>query len=260
MPLRLLIGNVRVGTRDPDRLFQLIEQKRPDILLLVETDAWWDDALTPVVSQFKTSLRYPREDGYGMHFFTNLPAEAAELRFLLEPEIPSVRAQLTLPNGESMIFLGLHPQPPVPNFKNTKPRDAELLLAGREASESGLPTVIAGDLNDVAWSRTTRLLMRTTNLLDPRRGRGIYATFPVPAPWLRWPLDHIFHTAHFSVRSLIVEANIGSDHFPVYVVLCREQLLKQRQDNLNPKNGDCQEVQEVIKAGVEKAEERDGPN
>lgn len=256
--VRLLVSNVRIGNRDAERLIRLAEEVNPDILLLVETNAWWDDALQPLVSQYETVLKYPQENGYGLHFFTNMPAEEVGLRFLVEPEVPSVHARLTLANGETMLFLGIHPQPPVPNFKNTRPRDAELLIAGQEASERGLPSIIAGDLNDVAWSRTTQLLMRTTELLDPRRGRGVFATFPVQTPGLRWPLDHIFHSKHFTIKKLEVSKDIGSDHFPVFVELCREQTAEERQESLAPENGDAEEARRTAEEGKEEAAERDG--
>lgn len=257
-PLRLLVANVRIGTRDAEPLVQLANAVEPDILLLVETDAWWDEALRCLADKYTTELRYPQENGYGLHFFTNLAVEEAKLRFLLEPEVPSIYARLRLADGEPFLFLGIHPQPPVPNFKHTAPRDAELLLAGREASDSGLPAVVAGDLNDVAWSPTTGLLMRTTGLLDPRRGRGVFATFPVQTPGLRWPLDHIFHTAHFTIRRLKICQDIGSDHFPVLVELCREETGPERQDSLDPENGDREEARQTRAEGKEKAVARDG--
>ncbi len=86
----------------------------------------------------------------------------------------------------------MHPEPPLPK-KDADERDAELLLVAREVKQRGNPALVAGDLNDVAWSHTTRLFQRLSGLLDPRVGRGIYATFHTGHWIVRWPLDHLFH-------------------------------------------------------------------
>jgi endonuclease/exonuclease/phosphatase (EEP) superfamily protein YafD len=257
-PLRLLIANIRVGTRDVAPLQSRVERYEPDILLLLETDHWWDEALRPLAKRFATELRYPQENGYGLHFFTDLPVHEARLRFLVEDVVPSVYARLDLPNGKEFQFFGVHPQPPVPNFKNTTPRDGELLTVGQESADSDMPSVVAGDLNDVAWSSTTRLLLRTSNLLDPRQGRGIYATFPAQAPGLRWPLDHIFHTDHFAIHTLKVLDNIGSDHLPVLVELCYQDTAPMQQESEDAEPGDHERAEEIKEEGEEVAKERPG--
>jgi hypothetical protein len=77
-------------------------------------------------------------------------------------------------------------------------------------------------LNDVAWSRTTKLFQKMSGLLDPRVGRGFFNTFHAHIPLLRFSLDHIFHSSEFRVRKLKVLADVGSDHFPVFVELSLE--------------------------------------
>ena len=257
-PLTLFIYNVRVGTRDASPVLTHVERLKPDIVMLVETDDWWDNELRVFSEWYETKLGFPQENGYGMHFYTNLPSVKTELRFLLEPEIPSVYAHLNQPNGSPFLFLGVHPQPPVPNFKNTLPRDAELLIAGREVESSGLPSVIAGDLNDVAWSDSTQLVLRTSNLLDPRRGRGVFATFPVSAPGFRWPLDHVFHTADFVLHDMYLLEDSGSDHFPVYVSLCQKLVGKLVQESPEEKPEDKEKAEEKIDEGEREAVKRDG--
>src|SRR5690606_11660748 len=96
-------------------------------------------------------------------------------------------------------------------------RDAEILMVGKEVKKYKGPCIVFGDLNDVAWSHTTRLFLRTSELLDPRRGRGIFSTFNARYWLLRWPLDHYFLSAHFRLVSMKVEPPIDSDHFPISI-------------------------------------------
>jgi hypothetical protein len=86
-------------------------------------------------------------------------------------------------------------------------------------SERDLPVIVAGDLNDVAWSATTRLFRKISGLLEPRIGRGMFNTFHAGIPLLRWPLDHLFHSKHFALVTMRRLAAFGSDRFPILVEL-----------------------------------------
>jgi len=91
---------------------------------------------------------------------------------------------------------------------------------GQKIKERDDPTIVAGDLNDVAWSRTTRLFSRISGMLDPRRGRGLFSTFHAHYRLLRWPLDHVFASEDFTLVSMQRLPDIGSAHFPILVTLC----------------------------------------
>src|SRR5690606_11374689 len=78
-------------------------------------------------------------------------------------------------------------------------------------------TIVMGDLNDVAWSKTTRLFQKISGLLDPRKGRMFLSTFHASIPFMRFPLDHVFISKHFKLVELKKLPHIGSDHFPVLV-------------------------------------------
>ena len=99
---------------------------------------------------------------------------------------------------------------------------AELVMVARSVAETDQPVIVTGDLNDVAWSETTRLFRKISGLLDPRVGRGMFNTFHADYWCVRWPLDHLFHSGHFTLRRMRRLTSIGSDHFPILAELVYE--------------------------------------
>jgi endonuclease/exonuclease/phosphatase (EEP) superfamily protein YafD len=147
----------------------------------------------------------------------------------------------------------LHPRPPVPpeSMKSTD-RDAELLLVGKMVKQQDEPAIVMGDLNDVAWSYNTRLFLKTSQMLDPRIGRGFYNTFNANYPLMRWSLDHVFHTEDFQLNKLEVLPDIHSDHFPVYFSLSYEPNEDAEQEPLQPNSESEQDsVNQTIEKGLE---------
>jgi len=218
--IRLMASNVLMTQRNAAPLVALVRAQRPDVLIAVETDAWWEARLDVLTDVLPHAVRCPLDNLYGMHVYSRLPLHDAEIRYLVEDDIPSIHATLELDGGRRVALHALHPRPPSPTESdNSVDRDAELVLVGRDAHEATLPVIVAGDLNDVAWSRTTRLFRKLSGLLDPRIGRGMYNTFHAKLPGLRWPLDHLFHSRHFTLVGMQRLPGIGSDHFPILVEL-----------------------------------------
>ena len=90
---------------------------------------------------------------------------------------------------------------------------------GKEIEDRKLPTLIAGDLNDVVWSHVDALTGTQNLLYDVRVGRGFYNSYNAENIFMRWPLDHVFVTKEFRLKKLERLSKIGSDHFPIYVEL-----------------------------------------
>lgn len=217
--IRLMASNVLMHNRDADRLLALVREHRPDVLIALETDAWWESRLDALLGQMPHVVRCPLDNLYGMHLYARLPLDDVELCYLVEDDIPSMHVTLEL-DGQRIALHALHPRPPSPTESDSSDgRDAELVLVGKAARRSRVPVIVAGDLNDVAWSRTTRLFRKVSGLLDPRIGRGMYNTFHARLPGLRWPLDHLFHSDHFTLVSMRRLPDVGSDHFPILVEL-----------------------------------------
>ncbi|MGK2925680.1 MAG: endonuclease/exonuclease/phosphatase family protein, partial [Lysobacterales bacterium] len=193
---------------------------------------------------------------YGMLLHSRLEIVDPEVRFILKDSIPSMHMQVVLPSDDRVFMHFVHPDPPNPKFATeTTERDAELLIVGREVEKRDMPTIIAGDFNDVAWSDTTNLFQKASGLLDPRVGRGTYNTYNAKNPLLRWPLDHVFHSDHFKLVRMEKGPAWGSDHFPIFIELSLESRAKTEQEEPGTNRTEGEQVDAKIKDGKQQTDE-----
>lgn len=218
--LSILISNVLQDNREYEKLINKIQKYAPDLVITTETDKRWEHALSVLDKNYPFNVSIPQDNKYGMHLFSRLELVDPIKRYLLEEDIPSIRTKIKLRNQELITLFIIHPKPPFPGEDDdTEERDAEIILVGQEAREESEGVIVAGDFNDVAWSDTTKKFQKRSGLLDPRRGRGFFNTYHAGYPVFRWPLDHIFHSSHFSLVKIKRLGKIGSDHFPMYIEL-----------------------------------------
>jgi endonuclease/exonuclease/phosphatase (EEP) superfamily protein YafD len=169
-----------------------------------------------------------------MHVYSRLPITDSQIDFLVEPDIPSMHTSVSLPSGPKIRTHFLHPAPPSPTEnEESSERDAELIIVAKSVAEADVPVIVAGDLNDVAWSETTRLFRKISGLLDPRVGRGMFNTFHADFWFMRWPLDHLFHSDHFTVSRICRLPAFGSDHFALLTELAFEDWRSLHQEGLD---------------------------
>ncbi|ENW98720.1 endonuclease/exonuclease/phosphatase family protein [Acinetobacter modestus] len=254
--ISLLVANVLTPNHQYDLLLKHIDDLQPDLVLTLESDQNWQDALQPIEKQYPYRVAVPLDNLYGMHLYSRLRLDDSEIKFILSDEIPSIHASVKLRSGIQVQLYCLHPKPPSPTeAKDSTLRDAELLIIGDRIKDLDESCIVMGDLNDVAWSRTTRLFQRISGLLDPRVGRYFMNTFHADYRLLRWSLDHIFHSTDFGLVEMKRLSHIGSDHFPIYVVLQTGRIFEQQQEELEQSAEDEQEAEEAIRDGIEKAEQ-----
>lgn len=231
--VRVMTANVLTTNRNVHALLALVKRYQPDLLVTLETDQWWQDKLSPLKGTYPHVVQQPMDNLYGMHLFSRYPLSDTEVQFLVEDDVPSIHTLVTLPSGRKVRLHCLHPAPPSPTENETSSeRDAELVMVGKRAADSTLAVIVTGDLNDVAWSTTTRLFRKLSGLLDPRVGRGMFNTFHAEHWYFRWPLDHLFHSAHFHLVAMQRLPAFGSDHFPVLVTLLHTGSECPQQDGL----------------------------
>lgn len=230
--ISILISNVYEDNDNIKGCLAMVQRCAADLVLLLETNDKWDKGTKSLDEQYAHQVKVPLNNTYGMLLFSKYEIRNAEVRYLVEDDIPSIACQVSLPSGQWLQVYAVHPTPPVPkeNPRSTE-RDKELLLVAEEAKKSTLPTLVMGDLNDVAWSYTTTLFLKISGLLDPRRGRGFFNTFHAHYPFLRFPLDHAFISTDFKLVHMRKEDNFDSDHFPIFAELQYEKRADDEQED-----------------------------
>ncbi len=256
--ISLIVSNVLTPNQKYHLLIEQIEKHQPDLVLTLETDQTWQNELSVIEKDYPYRVPVPLDNLYGMHLYSKLELTDTEVKFILSNEIPSIHTTVKLRSGHAVQLYCLHPKPPSPTeAKDSTLRDAELLIVGDQIKDLDESCIVMGDLNDVAWSRTTRLFQRISGLLDPRVGRHYVNTFHADYPLLRWSLDHVFHSTDFALVKMQRLPHVGSDHFPVYVVLQTGAEFEQVQQELEQTDADEQEAQEAIQDGIKKAEKEE---
>nr|WP_174660539.1 endonuclease/exonuclease/phosphatase family protein [Acinetobacter sp. 10FS3-1] len=258
--ISLIVSNVLTTNTKYHLLIEKIQTLQPDLVLTLETDQVWQDALAIIEQDYPYRVPVPLDNLYGMHLYSKLKLSNTEVKFILSDDIPSIHTTATLRSGQTVQLYCLHPKPPSPTeAKDSTLRDAELLIVGDQIKDLDESCIVMGDLNDVAWSRTTRLFQRISGLLDPRVGRHYINTFHADYPLLRWSLDHVFHSRDFALVHMERLAHIGSDHFPIYLILQTGRIFEHLQEELEQTDEDEQEAHEAITEGIEKAEKEEKP-
>lgn len=259
----LLMSNVLMENEQHERFIQTVRQYEPDIVLAVEVNARWAEAIAVLDEAYPHRVKQPQENYYGMLVLSKLPLIDPEVSFLVQDDIPSIHAGVRLQNGVVIQLHGIHPRPPEPlRNQRSSPRDAELVVVGKSIEkQKDVPTVVAGDLNDVAWSETSQLFVRVSGLLDPRVGRGLFNSYNAHNPFFRFPLDHVFHSTHFELVDLRRLPSIGSDHFPILITLAYEPHGPEEQHASRKKAGDDElAVEKLEKEAEDAATGADRPN
>ena len=256
--ISLVVSNVLTTNTKYHLLIEQIQIHQPDLVLTLETDQNWQNALSVIEADYPYRVPVPLDNLYGMHLYSKLELRETEVKFILSDEIPSIHTTVILRSGQPVQLYCLHPKPPSPTeAKDSTLRDAELLIVGDQIKDLDESCIVMGDLNDVAWSRTTRLFQRISGLLDPRVGRHYVNTFHADYPFFRWSLDHVFHSTDFALVHMERLPHVGSDHFPVFLVLQTGRVFEHIQEELEQTDEDEQEAQKAIEEGIQKAEKEE---
>lgn len=247
--IALMTANVLQTNRNADGFLKIVLQAQPDILVALETDQWWQDQLDVLESEhgYHHTAKCPIDNLYGMLVYSRFELENTKIQYLVEESVPSIHTLARLPNGRAIRMHFIHPAPPSPS-ENTESseRDAELTMVGKSVAEARYPAIVTGDLNDVAWSATTRLFRQASGMRDVRIGRGMFNTFHAKQWYMRWPLDHLFCSDEFELATIRRLPKFGSDHFSMYVKLIWTPQDTNDSESLTPDEDDKKMMEEKL--------------
>ncbi|WP_226063600.1 endonuclease/exonuclease/phosphatase family protein [Kaistella polysaccharea] len=257
-PISIISVNVYQFNEHYEKLINLVEEVQPDILLTMESDQNWENALTQIEDDYPNFKKVPLENTYGIHFYTKLKVDYIKVNYLIADDLPSIEASLFSENGMKFTFFGVHPPPPSPTEEDTaKERDGELLAVGKKVKEIQGPVIVVGDFNNVAWARSSILFRKTSELIDPRIGRGFVSTYHAKYKLLRFPIDLFFHSTDIFIEDFKTLRNIGSDHLPLFCsffINTKNEVQKEDVETLEEEEEET--VEEIIENGIEEESDR----
>jgi endonuclease/exonuclease/phosphatase (EEP) superfamily protein YafD len=254
--VRLAVLNLDYRNPKRDEALRVIEGIDADLLVLVEVDRGWEEALAPLAGRYPHRAGAVLDDGLGLLVWSRLPLRGARTRYIVTDERPSIWTEVDMGAGGIAYFVAVHPSPPGlktddGDREDSRKRDAELVLVAKQVAEhSGRAHIVAGDFNDVAWSHTTRLFERLSGLKDPRIGRGLFSTYHARYPMLRYPIDQVFVSEGFATARLDRVRIPGSDHLGIISDLA---LVRQTGSTPDADGGDHEEAREIVDEGREDA-------
>ncbi len=233
-PIQIASVNVSDSNKEFSHIEDWVQQKSPDLLLLMEVDL---DVLKDesnldnqfsyrkTVSRAEQFGRTGRTDEYeyagqfGMVLYSNQPVD--DTRIIRPPDTTvSVLYADIVCGGEQVHVTCVHTPSPTGSHLARARNQVLTGVAERVASQSG-PRIVVGDLNTTSYSPYFWAFLNRTGLRDTRKGWGVQPTWPVfsGTGLLRICLDHCLISDRFTVEYRGVGPDIGSDHLPILTEL-----------------------------------------
>lgn len=217
--LRVMAVNVNTANREFERVRELIESENPDVVFLQEVNADWLRALQSLSTTYPFFATRPRDDNFGVAFFSKHPATTRIVR-LGRYGAPAIEAEIDWASAP-IHFVGIHALPPS-SGPGANERNAQLNeVAGIVTAAPG-SWIVAGDFNATPWSFVFNKLQRSTRLKDSGQGHGWQPTWPARMPWMWIPIDHCLISPDLVTLDRRTGGFVGSDHYALVIDVARK--------------------------------------
>jgi endonuclease/exonuclease/phosphatase (EEP) superfamily protein YafD len=216
--LKILLSNVYYYNYNTQALKRLIEQEKPDLVILQELHPRHLTLMNGLARLYP----YRKYDTFGPYFGLGIWSrraltEAQEV-FLGPAGVPSLYAKLSW-QGQALQLLTTHPFPPTSDAA-FQMRNAQYQALSRFLNAKSGQKLLIGDLNLTPWSPYYQKLEHESGLRNARLGFGLLPSWPVAHPiGLRIPIDHALVSPSVKVLDVSLGPDIGSDHLPLLLTL-----------------------------------------
>jgi endonuclease/exonuclease/phosphatase (EEP) superfamily protein YafD len=212
---RALLLNSYYKSRSHAGVIQLIREKKPDVVVLVEVTPGLADTLVALADEYPYREAFPRPDAGGLAILSRQPLDSVH-RYPFGSWKRAVLVARTRIGDRAVTVVGMHPYSSR-GPERSRIRAFQMRAVGRWVAARKEPVLLLGDLNATPWSPVFGDLLRASGLRDARQGHGALPTYPAWFPPLWLPLDHGLVSREFTLRDFRVGPYAGSDHFPVVV-------------------------------------------
>jgi endonuclease/exonuclease/phosphatase family metal-dependent hydrolase len=235
--LRIFTCNLHGRQSRPDLLDELVDQARPDIVLLqdytssrkpslVKAGIWYTDRVEGnyIASRFplrRIDRLIPRDPAAMAYASHGWPLGEANLYAIVLPggTIHLINLHLASPHQQLSALEDGQEDAKASLEADSARRTFESLIVAAKARQAGGPFIIAGDFNTPDDSPLFKMAWHTYDDAFDTAGFGFGATYANHHTWLR--IDHILCDPGWRCRSCWVGPPIGSGHRPVVAVLER---------------------------------------
>ena len=215
--LRLVSINVHTENQRSDLVLKFLQTADADVVLLMEVNKAWMNALQPLRTNYPQVIAKPREDNFGIALFSRLPLTNSELIELGKAEVPSIATTISM-GGQPVFLLGTHPLPPG-SAEYARLRNEQLQEIAALIRRKSMAAIVLGDLNCTPWSPYFTDLLRDGGLKNTSPRRGLFGSWPAWMPLARIPLDHGLVSQNIRVIEKRLGPPVGSDHLPLVLEL-----------------------------------------
>jgi endonuclease/exonuclease/phosphatase (EEP) superfamily protein YafD len=216
---RLLIMNVLKQNPQKQAVIDYLLEQDPDVMMLFETDAAWESALSPALAD-----RWPhqqtvlRDDYFGVCLYSKQGWSTVRVVELTSSKVPVIDVKFEPEDQPNWRLIGTHGHWPFGSRSWAVRNEQFAAVADMVTERIPARTLVVGDLNCTPWSPNFRPFANRANLRSAALGKKLRFTwFAVPIPLAGLPIDHVLVGDEIGVLAHRVGPPLGSDHLPVIV-------------------------------------------